>query len=81
MVKIKKRLFQSILIATINIPKISDKKTIAFVSLGIILYLCSAYWNILKTSSDDIGIYSGIGLIILGSLAQIQNWSIYWKKL
>ncbi|MHB8602006.1 MAG: hypothetical protein ACYC6W_09625 [Nitrosotalea sp.] len=65
---------------TINLPKISDKKTIAFVSLGIILYLGSAYLNILKTSSADIGVYSGIGLIILGSLAQIKNWLIYWKK-
>lgn len=66
----------------LHIPKISEKKTIAFASLGIILYLGSVYLNILKTSSAaDIGMYSGIGLIILASLAQIKNWLIYWKKL
>ena len=64
----------------VNIPEIPKKKTIAFASLGIILYIGSSYLNILKTGSGDIGVYLGIGLIVVSTLAQIINWIRFWKE-
>jgi hypothetical protein len=62
----------------VNIPEIPKSKTLGFLFLGIILYIGSSYLNILKADSSDIGIFFGIGIIVIASIAQIINWILYW---
>ena len=64
----------------VNLPEIPKSKTLGFLFLGIVLYLGSTYLNMLKPDSAIIGIAFGIGLIIIGMFAQINNWIIYWNK-
>lgn len=63
-----------------NLPEIPKSKPLGIITLGIVLYVASAYMNILQTGSADIGWYLGIGLILLGTTAQIINWINFWNE-
>lgn len=64
----------------IDMGKAFKKKTTGFLFLGIILFLGSTYFNMLKENSADIGVHFSIIIIIISIIAQLINWLIYWGK-
>ena len=63
-----------------GIPEIPSSKILAFTFFGIILYIGSSYLNILQSDSSVIGMYFGLGLIVIGTIAQILSWIRYFNK-
>lgn len=63
-----------------TLPEIPSSKTLAFVFFGVILYIGSSYLNILEPNSSIVGIYFGLGLIVIGTCAQIIIWKRYFNK-
>ena len=64
----------------VNMPEIPSSKTLAFVFLGVILYLGSLYLNNLESDFSTIGASFGLGLIIIGTIVQILHWIQYFRK-
>lgn len=66
-----------------TMPQIPESKTLAFVFLGIILYLGILYVNGLNNVVIEIfntGVILGTVLIVIGIIAQILNFILYFKK-
>ena len=56
-----------------------QKKTTAFLTLGVLLMISSMYINSLKTGVGDYGFYSSIVIIFFPLLFQIISWIKYYK--
>ena len=55
--------------------QIPESKILGVMFLGIILYLGSAYLNLLKINSAYIGVGIGLILIISAFIVQILSWA------
>lgn len=64
----------------VKLPEIPVKKTTAFLFLGILLYLGSAYLNILQGGSASLGIPISEAVMAIAILAQVINWLGFWHK-
>ncbi len=64
----------------VKIPEIPESKPLAVIFLGIVLYIGTSYLNVLASVSIDAGILFGLGLIVIGIIAQIINWVLYFYE-
>ncbi len=65
-----------------DIPETAfTKRTVASLSLGVILIIASMHYNAIENGIGDIGIKLGIFLIAFGAIIQSIDWIIHWKKI